>query len=69
MKSIRRQNLEAELEKVRADVTRLEEEIAKVLEAEQHEEVEHLEEYFDAVETRFRGLRAFWQSLFEKPGA
>ncbi|MFD2255497.1 hypothetical protein ACFSSA_02310 [Luteolibacter algae] len=63
MNTLRRENLEAELGRVREDVSRLEKELQKVLEQEQHEEVENLEEYFDAVENRFKGLREFWKSI------
>lgn len=68
MNTERRKNLEAELTRVRAEVTKLEDELQRVLQEEQHGEVDHLEEYFDAVETRFKGLREFWKSLVAGDG-
>lgn len=32
-------------------------------EHEQHEMIEHLDQYFDAVETKFTSLKIFWEDL------
>ena len=62
----RRDRLEAELRDVRQHVEKLEAELQKVVTEEQHETIDHLEDHFDAVENRFRGLRDFWKTLISE---
>ncbi len=62
----RRDRLEAELRDVRQHVEKLEAELQKVVTEEQHETINHLEDHFDAVENRFRGLRDFWKTLISE---
>lgn len=47
-------------------VAELDQHLQQTLESQQHEMIDHLDEYFDAVETRLASLRAFCQSLREE---
>jgi len=54
-------------------VAELDQQLQQSIENEQHEMIDHLDDYFDTVETRLASLRAFCRSLREssedgKPG-
>lgn len=59
----RHHNLEEKLTAMRLDVSRLEDELQRVIEAEQHEMVDSLDDHFEAVDSRFRNLREFLLSF------
>ncbi|MEQ8514807.1 MAG: hypothetical protein RIC38_04325 [Chromatocurvus sp.] len=44
-------------------VAELDQQLEQTLESEQHEMIDHLDDYFDSVETRLASLRAFCRSL------
>jgi hypothetical protein len=46
-------------------VAQLDQQLQDSIEKEQHEMIDHLDEYFDTVETRLASLRAFCRSLRE----
>lgn len=50
----------AELKAALAD---LEAQLDKDIEASQHEVIDHVDQYFNAVETKFSSLKTFWQSI------
>lgn len=60
-----RERLQKELAETRQHVAELEARLEKVMAEEQHQMVDDLDQHFDAVETRFRGLRDFLKSVFE----
>lgn len=64
MVSTQRQQLENELLNMRGEVERLENALREAVEAEQHEAIDHLDEYFLAVESKFSGLRTFLSEIF-----
>ena len=59
-----RERLSQELADVRAHADRLEAELKRISEAEQHDAVDHLEEHFEAIENRYRNLREFLKTVF-----
>lgn len=44
-------------------VADLDQQLEKTIESEQHEIIDHLDDYFDSVETRLASLKAFYSSL------
>lgn len=46
-------------------VAELDQQLHQTIEEEQHEMIDHLDDYFDTVETRLASLRAFCRSLRE----
>lgn len=47
-------------------VSRLDQQLQQTLEHEQHDMIDHLDDYIDTVETRVASLRAFCKSLREE---
>lgn len=47
-------------------VAQLDQQLQQTLENEQHDMIEHLDDYIDTVETRLSSLRAFCKSLREE---
>mgnify|MGYP000573349880 CR=1 FL=1 len=54
---------EARIRELREAIAQLEAELEKDMEAEQHEMLDQLEDYFNVVETKLSGLKVFWQAL------
>lgn len=54
---------QARIQELREAIARLETELQKDIENEQHEVIERLEDHFDVVETKLSSLKAFWQQL------
>lgn len=54
---------EAHIKELREAIARLEVELRKDIENEQHEAIDQLENHFDVVETKLSSLKAFWQQL------
>ncbi|WP_411826557.1 hypothetical protein [Luteolibacter sp. AS25] len=62
----RRERLEAELAETRNQVDILERQLQEVIELDQHESIDHLDEHFNAVDERFKGLKLFFRTLLEE---
>lgn len=56
---------EKRLSELRAAVDQLEQELKREEEEAQHELIDHLDDYFNVVESKFQSLREFWQYLKE----
>jgi len=54
---------EARIRELREAIAKLEAELEKDMEAEQHEMLDQLEDYFNVVETKLSSLKVFWQAL------
>jgi len=54
---------EARIRELREAIAKLEAELEKDMEAEQHEMLDQLEDYFNVVETKLSCLKVFWQAL------
>lgn len=61
-----RQEKLAKIQALREAIAQLEAELKREFEQDQHELVDHLEDHFNAVETRLSSLKTFWQNLTEK---
>lgn len=61
-----RQEKLAKIQALREAIAQLEAELEREFEQDQHELVDHLEDHFNAVETRLSSLKTFWQNLTEK---
>lgn len=61
---------EARIQDLREAIARLEAELKRDIEAEQHDLIDRLDEHFDAVETKLSSLRAFCKQLKQglRPG-
>jgi len=60
---MKKEKLEIELNEVRSRLEDLEAILKKTIEDDQHNAINQLEENFDAVESKFRGLREFWKTI------
>ncbi|MEC7119756.1 MAG: hypothetical protein VXW65_07625 [Pseudomonadota bacterium] len=60
-----RQEKLARIQELREAINQLEIELKREFEQDQHELVDHLEEHFDAVETRLSSLKTFWHDLID----
>jgi len=58
-----RQEKQKKLVELREAITRLETELERDKELELHQAIDHLDEHFDVVETKFNNLKVFWSSL------
>jgi len=54
---------EARIRELREAIAKLEAELEKDIEDEQHAMLDHLEDHFNAVETKLSSLKVFWQAL------
>lgn len=54
---------QARIKELREAIARLETELQKDIENEQHEVIERLEDHFDVVETKLSSLKVFWRQL------
>lgn len=65
METLRRQETEAHIRELRQSIEALEQQLrdSEALERAQHEELEHLDEYINAVDTKFSSLKLFWHTL------
>ncbi|MDO8908521.1 MAG: hypothetical protein Q7W55_08480 [Pseudohongiella sp.] len=63
MTGLNRQEKEQRIVELREALTRLEAELKKEMEFEQHEAIDHLEEHFKAVEVKLNNLKTFWSTL------
>jgi predicted nuclease with TOPRIM domain len=54
---------ENRIRELREAIARLETELQRDIEAEQHDLIDRLDEHFDAVETKLSSLRTFWMKL------
>ncbi|MDO9478703.1 MAG: hypothetical protein Q7L07_18490 [Pseudohongiella sp.] len=59
----KRQEKEQRIVELREAITRLEIELQKDMELEQHQAIDHLDEHFEVVEVKFNNLKTFWSSL------
>lgn len=58
-----RSDKEARIRELREAIARLEAELQRDIEADQHDLIDRLDEHFDTVETKLSSLRAFWKQL------
>jgi hypothetical protein len=58
-----RADKEQKILELREALTRLETELQKDIELEQHQAIENLDEHFNAVETKLNNLKTFWSML------
>jgi hypothetical protein len=63
MTILNRTEKEQKIIELREAIARLEAELEKDLELEQHETIDHLDEHFNAVETKLNNLKTFWSTL------
>lgn len=63
MTDLNRREKEQKIVELHEALTRLEAELQKDMEREQHQAIDHLEEHFDAVEMKLNNLKAFWATL------
>lgn len=63
------QETEARIRELRHSIDELERQLRNTIAASenaQHETLEHLDEYMDAVDTKVSSLKTFWQALKEE---
>lgn len=58
-----RQEKQQKLAELRQAIARLEAELEVDKELELHQAIDHLDEHFEVVETKFNNLKAFWSTL------
>jgi hypothetical protein len=58
-----RQEKQQKLMELREAITRLEAELEVDKELELHQAIDHLDEHFEVVETKFNNLKVFWSTL------
>ncbi len=58
-----RQEKQKKLVELREAIARLETELEKDKELELHQAIDHLDEHFAVVETKFHNLKVFWSTL------
>lgn len=63
MTALNRQEKEQRIIELREALTRLEAELQKDMEREQHHAIDDLDEHFEAVEMKLNNLKAFWSTL------
>jgi predicted component of type VI protein secretion system len=63
MTIMNRVDKEQKILELREALTRLEDELQKDIELEQHQAIENLDEHFNAVETKLNNLKTFWSML------
>lgn len=51
------------IRELREAIAQLERELEKDIEREQHEAIEHLEDYFKMVDSKFDNLKLLWEAL------
>lgn len=74
MKSRRLEDKTSHIDALSDAVAELDQQLQQTLESEQHDMIDHLDDYIDTVETRLASLRAFCESLrdelsHEKPSS
>lgn len=60
---LNRKEKEQRIVELREALNRLEAELAKDMEREQHQAIDQLDEHFMAVEMKLNNLKAFWSTL------
>lgn len=63
MQVLNRQEKEQKIIELREALSRLEAELEKDMELEQHQAIDHLDEHFKAVEMKLNNLKTFWSTL------
>jgi hypothetical protein len=63
MTIMNRADKEQKILELREALTRLEAELQKDIELEQHQAIENLDQHFSAVETKLNNLKTFWSML------
>lgn len=63
MTVLNRQEREQKIVELREALTRLEAELKKDMELEQHQAIDQLDEHFEAVEMKLNNLKTFWLTL------
>lgn len=63
MTALNRQEKEQRIIELREALTRLEAELKKDMEREQHQAIDDLDEHFEAVEMKLNNLKTFWSTL------
>ena len=58
-----RQEKQKKLAELREAIARLEAELEVDKELELHQAIDHLDEHFEVVETKFNNLKVFWSTL------
>ena len=58
-----RQEKQQKLLELRDAIARLETELERDQELELHQAIDHLDEHFEVVETKFNNLKVFWSTL------
>jgi len=64
-----RQETEARIQELRQSIDELERQLKNTVDAKkraEHEALEHIDEYMNAVDTKMNSLRLFWQALKEE---
>ncbi|MCH6256246.1 hypothetical protein MLD52_06780 [Puniceicoccaceae bacterium K14] len=59
------QELETKIAELRKSLNELEGNLEKAREGEQHEAINHLEDYINEVDTKFSSFQIFWKTLLE----
>lgn len=62
----RKEEIRAKIRELSECMEKLEAELEAEAEREQHDAIDRLEEYFNAVETRFQGLREYWKVVYDE---
>ncbi|MGJ8633303.1 MAG: hypothetical protein ACSHX7_05225 [Luteolibacter sp.] len=65
MQQSQREQIQKELEDACQHVSDLQNRLETLILTEQHGAIDELDQHFDAVETRFKGLRIFLKTVFE----
>lgn len=63
MTVLNRQEKEQKIIELREALSRLEAELEKDMQLEQHQAIDHLDQHFEAVERKLNNLKAFWSTL------
>ncbi|ALO47510.1 hypothetical protein [Pseudohongiella spirulinae] len=66
MSDLSKEEKQQRIAELREALSRLEAELNKDIEREQHEAIDHLDAQFILVEDKFHNLKTFWQTLKEE---
>ncbi|MBC55238.1 MAG: hypothetical protein CMQ34_15530 [Gammaproteobacteria bacterium] len=63
MTTLSREEKQQRIVELREALNKLEAELEKDIERQQHDAIDQLDEHFVTVETKFQNLKVFWQTL------
>lgn len=63
MSMLNREEKQRKIHELREALHQLEAELESEIQREQHEAIEHLDQHFVVVESKFQNLKTFWQAL------